>query len=99
LRGANLPACWRVQWVGRVLARLRLHQAPQVIRKVVIGVIGTTVLLIGVALIVLPGPAIIVIPIGLGILASEFIWARRVVKRGRVLVERAKRAVKDRVTT
>jgi tellurite resistance protein TerC len=70
-----------------------------VIRKIVIAVIGTTVLLIGLALIVLPGPAIIVIPIGLGILASEFFWAQRVVKRGRILVERAKRAVKDRVTT
>lgn len=55
-------------------------------------------LLIGVALIVLPGPAIIVIPIGLGILASEFIWARRVVKRGRILVKRAKRAVKGKVS-
>jgi tellurite resistance protein TerC len=81
------------------LTRLRLHQAPQVIRKIVIGVIGTTVLLIGLALIVLPGPAIIVIPIGLAILASEFIWARRVVKRGRILVERAKRAVRSRVST
>jgi tellurite resistance protein TerC len=88
-----------MQWLRRLLARLRLHQAPQVIREVVIGVIGTTVLLIGLALIVLPGPAIIVIPIGVGILASEFIWARRAVKRGRILVERAKRAVKNRVTT
>jgi tellurite resistance protein TerC len=88
-----------VQRIRRFLAQLRLHQAPQVIRKVVIGVIGTTVLLIGVALIVLPGPAIIVIPIGLGILASEFIWARRVVKRGRILVKRAKRAVRSRVST
>jgi tellurite resistance protein TerC len=88
-----------VQRVRGILTRLRLHQAPQVIRKIVIGVIGTTVLLIGVALIVLPGPAIIVIPIGLAILASEFIWARRVVKRGRILVERAKRAVRSRVST
>lgn len=88
-----------MQWVRRILARLRLHQASEVIRKVVIGVIGTTVLLIGIALIVLPGPAIIVIPIGLAILASEFFWARRAIKRGRILVERAKRAVKGRVTT
>jgi tellurite resistance protein TerC len=88
-----------MQWVRRILAQLRLHQAAEVIRKVVIGVIGTTVLLIGIALIVLPGPAIIVIPIGLAILASEFFWARRAIKRGRILVERAKRALKGRVTT
>ncbi len=36
-----------------------------------------TVLLIGIALLVLPGPAFIVIPIGLAILATEFVWARR----------------------
>jgi uncharacterized protein (TIGR02611 family) len=88
-----------MQWVRTIFARLRLHQAPEVIRKVVIGVIGATVLLIGIALIVLPGPAFIVIPIGLGILATEFIWARRAFKRGRILVKRAKRAVKVRVTT
>lgn len=37
---------------------------------------GGTVLLIGIAMIVTPGPAILVIPIGLGILATEFAWAR-----------------------
>ena len=46
-------------------------------RRVVIFVIGSTVLLIGVAMIVLPGPAIVVIPMGLAILATEFVWARR----------------------
>ena len=53
----------------------------------------------GVALIILPGPAFIVIPIGLAILATEFIWARRVVKRGRIFVKRAGRAVKSKVAT
>ena len=38
---------------------------------------GLTVLALGVALVVLPGPAILVIPLGLGILAAEFAWARR----------------------
>ena len=46
-------------------------------RRVVIAVIGTTVLLIGLVLLVLPGPAFIVIPSGLAILATEFAWARR----------------------
>jgi tellurite resistance protein TerC len=63
------------------------------VRKVVIAVIGTTILLIGLALIVLPGPAFIVIPIGLSILASEFIWARRVIKRGRIFVKKVRRRV------
>lgn len=46
-------------------------------RRVVVFVIGSTVLLIGVVMIVGPGPAIVVIPLGLGILATEFVWAKR----------------------
>lgn len=46
-------------------------------RKLVIGVVGFTVLGLGVALVVLPGPAVVVVPLGLGILALEFAWARR----------------------
>lgn len=49
-------------------------------RRLLVGVIGTTVLLIGIVLIVLPGPAFIVIPLGLGILGLEFAWARRWLK-------------------
>ncbi len=45
--------------------------------RIVILLIGATVLLLGVALLVLPGPAVVVIPVGLAILATEFAWARR----------------------
>ncbi len=47
------------------------------IKRVAIGVIGGTVVALGIVLIVLPGPAFIVIPAGLAILAVEFAWARR----------------------
>ena len=53
----------------------------RVARKVVVAVIGTTVLAFGVALIVLPGPAVVVIPLGLAILGTEFLWARRLLRR------------------
>jgi uncharacterized protein (TIGR02611 family) len=46
-------------------------------RRIAVAVVGITVLLVGIALIVLPGPAIIVIPIGLAILGLEFAWARK----------------------
>ena len=46
-------------------------------RRIAISVVGGTVLLFGIALIVLPGPAFVVIPIGLTILGLEFAWARR----------------------
>ena len=45
-------------------------------RRVVVLVIGSTILLVGIAMIVLPGPALLVIPLGLAILATEFAWAR-----------------------
>ena len=50
-------------------------------KRLVIALIGFTVLAIGVAMIVLPGPAIVVIPVGLGILATEFVWARTLLKK------------------
>ena len=52
-------------------------------RKVAVAVIGSTVLALGIALIVLPGPAFIVIPLGLAILGTEFLWARRLLRRVR----------------
>lgn len=49
-------------------------------KRLVIAVTGFTVLIAGIVMIVFPGPAIIVIPAGLAILATEFIWARRLLK-------------------
>lgn len=46
-------------------------------RRIAVALVGGTVLLVGVALIVLPGPAFVVIPLGLAILGLEFAWARR----------------------
>ena len=51
------------------------------IKRVAVGVIGTTVLLVGIALLVLPGPAFLIIPLGLGILATEFAWARHILQK------------------
>jgi tellurite resistance protein TerC len=47
------------------------------IKKIIIAVIGFTILIIGIFMIVLPGPAFILITLGLAILATEFVWAKR----------------------
>jgi tellurite resistance protein TerC len=52
-------------------------------KRIWVGIIGGTVLLIGVALIVLPGPAFLVIPAGLAILATEFAWAGHWLRKAR----------------
>ena len=44
-------------------------------------IVGFTLLFVGVAMLVLPGPAIVVIPIALAILATEFLWARRLLTK------------------
>ncbi len=52
-------------------------QAKRLVRIVV----GFTLLIIGVFMIVLPGPATVVIPLGLVILAGEFVWARKLLNK------------------
>ena len=48
----------------------------RVAKRIAIGIVGGSVLVVGVLMIVLPGPAFVVIPVGLGILSLEFAWAR-----------------------
>ena len=67
-----------------------------------IAVVGATVVLLGIVMIVTPGPALVVIPVGLAILAIEFTWARRWLKRLRETISngmannRARRAENHR---
>jgi uncharacterized protein (TIGR02611 family) len=65
-------------------------------KKIVIGLIGGLVLAVGIAMIVLPGPAFVVIPAGLAILATEFHWARRCKERCRERFERGRAAWRRR---
>lgn len=76
--------------IKRIKAAFSLKDLPAPVRKLIVAVIGGTVILLGIVMIVLPGPAIIVIPVGLGILATEFAWARRLVRRTRVMIARAR---------
>lgn len=62
----------------------------RVLRRIAVTVVGITVLAIGVALIVLPGPAVIVVPAGIAILATEYVWARRLLRRLREQLQRAR---------
>lgn len=60
---------------------LQMSDPFRKIKRLIIGIVGFTILLIGILLIILPGPAFIVIPAGLAILATEFAWARRLLKK------------------
>lgn len=62
----------------------------------IILLVGGTVLLLGIALLVLPGPAFIVIPVGLMILGLEFAFARRWLKRVRREISEQSRRLRMR---
>lgn len=50
-------------------------------RRILVAVVGATLLLIGLALLVLPGPGLVVLIVALGLLSLEFAWARIWLKR------------------
>jgi tellurite resistance protein TerC len=58
-----------------------IHITYKIARRLVIAAVGGTVLLIGVIMIVTPGPAMVFIPVGLAILGLEFAWARSWLKK------------------
>ena len=56
-------------------------------------IIGMTIILIGVALLVLPGPGTVVIVLGLALLGTEFVWARRLLRRVKESGDSAARSI------
>jgi uncharacterized protein (TIGR02611 family) len=73
--------------------RLRrwLAPLPPMVRRILILLIGSTVVVVGILLLVLPGPGILVIVVGLAILATEFAWAEALLAAAR---ERAARVLR-----
>ena len=69
----NEVACPTLPGNGNMLLRQ--------VRRVIVFILGISVLIVGIVMIVAPGPAVVVIPLGLGILATEFVWAQRVLHR------------------
>ena len=67
------------------------------LKRMVVAVVGFTVLLLGVAMIILPGPAFIIIPLGLAILATEFVWAQRLLAKAKAYFEKQRQRVTDKM--
>jgi uncharacterized protein (TIGR02611 family) len=63
--------------VRKLRARRETHKEHGRIYRGAFVLAGLTLLLGGIAMLVLPGPAFVVIPIGLAILSLEFVWAER----------------------
>lgn len=85
--------------VERLQARRDEHRdRPFVVRALYV-VIGFTLVLAGLAMLVLPGPAFLVIPIGLAVLSLEFAWAERLLGRALQHGETAKRKAAETTKT
>ena len=71
-------------WIDKAHA-LHKRQHP-VVRRVVVAIVGGMLLLVGIALLVLPGPGVVVILAGIAVLSLEFEWAERLVTRIRAVI-------------
>ncbi|HEX3703905.1 MAG TPA: PGPGW domain-containing protein [Vicinamibacterales bacterium] len=74
------------------MATTPLHQAKRLIKIV----FALTLLVAGVAMLVLPGPGILAITFALAILSGEFVWARRLLEKIKASASRARDAVSQR---
>lgn len=63
--------------------RLKKNPALALAWRIGVGVLGTLVVLLGLVLVPFPGPGWLIVFVGLGILATEFSWAERLLDFGR----------------
>ena len=80
--------------IASLAERRERHLQRGRIYRIMFAIAGATVTLAGLAMLVTPGPALVVIPIGLAMLALEFAWAEQLLERA---VERAEAAKKTAV--
>jgi uncharacterized protein (TIGR02611 family) len=81
--------------IGRLQERRSKHRERPRAMRVLFVVAGFTILGVGLAMLVLPGPALAVIPIGLALLALEFTWAERMLERAIDQAEKARRTASE----
>jgi uncharacterized protein (TIGR02611 family) len=82
----------RAQRIREELAERReAHARRGRFYRIGFAIVGATVTLAGIAMLVTPGPAFVVIPIGLAMLALEFAWAERLLNRALDQAEIAQR--------
>jgi uncharacterized protein (TIGR02611 family) len=77
--------------VRKLRARQAEHKQRGRLYRWAFVLLGLAVLAVGIAMLALPGPAFVVIPIGLAILSLEFVWAERLLEKALIKGEEAKR--------
>lgn len=102
LAAAGLMAIASARRLPRLDTAQAMHLASHTLRQVkriIILVVGLTVVVVGIVMLVAPGPGLVVIPVGLAVLATEFVWARRLLANyKRYALEFATRAERHEVS-
>jgi uncharacterized protein (TIGR02611 family) len=71
----------RRRFIDGVKERRERHRERSKVVRAAVVLAGFVVVLVGLAMIPLPGPGLLVIAAGLAVLALEFVWAERVLER------------------
>jgi uncharacterized protein (TIGR02611 family) len=86
------------RWIGSVRTSVRRTRVGRIIWRVIITIVGVLVIAVGIVLLPLPGPGWLVIFAGLGLLSTEYAWARRLLawtkQKASDLANRARRRKK-----
>ena len=62
------------------------------LKRFAVTIVGVALLVLGAAMMVLPGPGILVIVGGLALLATEYVWARKMLKTAQAQAEKVQEA-------
>jgi uncharacterized protein (TIGR02611 family) len=71
----------RPKLIEKLEARRATHRERSRVFRIGFGIVGMLVLLGGLVMLVTPGPAFVLIPIGLAMLSLEFVWAERLLEK------------------
>ena len=81
--------------IRSLLARREHHLRRSLVYRIVFGVTGGVVLPPASSMLVTPGPAFVLIPVGLAMLSLEFEWAERLLMKALQQAEKAREKARD----
>ena len=88
----------RSKWADKLEERRAAYQDHGKAYRIAFTIVGVLVTLAGLVMLVTPGPAFVLIPAGLAMLAMEFAWAERALEKALVQAEKAQASAKEAST-
>jgi tellurite resistance protein TerC len=85
----------RHRWADKLAAKRETYKQRGKLYRLLFITTGAIVTVAGIAMLVLPGPALLVIPVGLAMLAMEFAWAEHMLEKALEQAEKAQTTAKE----